>query len=211
MNVWKTFSNPSISGKLRSQTLDLQDAEVRYYPVFFDSSESDRLKHELLKMHTWRQDTIKIFGREILQPRLSAWHGDPAALYTYSSLQLQPEPWTDTLLHIKSRIEKVTKTSYNSVLLNLYRDGQDSMGWHSDDEKELRENPVIASLTFGEARIFHFRHRFQKSLRHKITLENGSLLLMSGKTQHYWQHQVPKTKRKIAERMNLTFRQVYGK
>jgi alkylated DNA repair dioxygenase AlkB len=119
---------------------------------------------------------------------------------------MKPLPFSETLSDIRKRISRLTNVEFTSCLLNLYRDGRDSNGWHSDDEKELGNNPVIASVSLGQERYFHLRHKKLKDLKHKILLEHGSLLLMSGQTQHYWQHQIPKTTRPIGERINLTFR-----
>jgi len=145
----------------------------------------------------WKHEKIHLFGRHILQPRLTAWYGDPGTTYVYSGLHNEPLAWTETLLEIKQQVEQHTTCNFNSVLLNLYRDGQDSMGWHQDNEPELGEQPCIASLSLGETRTFQMRHKFDKSLNKlDFVLSNGTLLIMSGSTQRYWQHQVPKTKKK---------------
>ena len=121
---------------------------------------------------------------------------------------MHPEPFTSTLLDIKTKVESFSKEKFNTLLINLYRDGNDSNGWHADNEKELGINPVIASVSFGEERPFHFKHRSLKNERHKLNLEHGSLLLMKGEMQHYWLHQIAKTKRLIQPRINLTFRRL---
>ena len=154
----------------------------------------------------WRSDKITVFGKTYDQPRLTAWYGEKGKTYSYSSIVMDPIPFTNLLSEIKTRIEQLIGEHFNSCLLNLYRDGQDSNGWHSDDEKELGRNPVIASLSFGQSRMFHLRHKVDKTLKHKLELTAGSMLLMQGTTQHFWQHQLPKTKRKIDPRINLTFR-----
>jgi len=157
----------------------------------------------------WKHEKIRIFGRWILQPRLTAWYGDQGTDYVYSGLKNSPLPWTEELLVIKAQVEEISASSFNSVLLNYYRDGQDSMGWHQDNETELGKSPSIASLSLGASREFQCRHKFDKSLpKVKCLLENGSLLLMSGSMQEYWQHQIPKTKRTVGERINLTFRSI---
>lgn len=184
----------------------LQDAEVYYYPNYFTKEESDTFFQELLKETIWQQDDITIFGKTMPVPRLTALYGDVDRPYRYSGISMQPHPWTPTLLIIKERIESVSKVSFTSVLLNLYRTGQDSNGWHADDEKELGVNPVIGSVSFGAERPFHMRHKQDKAIKEKILLRHGSYLLMAGETQHHWHHQIAKTKKEIEPRINLTFR-----
>ncbi len=186
--------------------LELPDADIVYYPRFFKQAKSDAYFQKLHDEIEWRQDDVTVFGKKYPQPRLTALYGNNDKTYTYSGLTLSPLPFTQPLKQIKEKIETTTQSSFSTVLLNLYRDGADSNGWHSDDEKELGQNPVIASVSFGTERIFHFRHKKDKSLKHKIVLEHGSLLLMKGTTQHYWQHQLPKSKRVTSPRINLTFR-----
>jgi len=189
--------------------LDLPDAEVYYWPHFFTQKQSDIYLQELLSTITWRQDKIKMFGKEILLPRLTGWYGDSGKTYQYSGIQNEPQPWTPALLEIKQAVETTANAGFNSVLLNYYRHGQDSMGWHADDEPELGINPVIASVSFGQERRFDFRHRLDKALSKKsVYLKHGSLLLMQGATQHFWQHQVPKTTQAATPRLNLTFRSI---
>lgn len=187
----------------------MPDANVTFYPAFFTSTESDALLADLTANITWEQKAIQFMGKQVLQPRLIAWYGDAGKSYSYSGLTVQPLAWTPTLLTIKQRVESVTPTRFNSVLLNLYRDGGDSVGWHSDDEPELGQNPVIASVTFGAARTFQFKHKTNPDLRAAIELTHGSLLLMAGATQHHWKHQIPKTKKVLGARINLTFRVIY--
>ncbi|OLP18035.1 alpha-ketoglutarate-dependent dioxygenase AlkB [Leptolyngbya sp. 'hensonii'] len=184
----------------------LLNADICFYPSLLDGGDCDRYFTELVETIEWRQDWITIYGRSMPQPRLTAWVGDAGKSYTYSRITMQPAPWTPLLLKLKATVEAVSGVSFNSVLLNLYRDGNDSMGWHSDDEPELGLNPVIASLSLGGTRRFRLRHRREKGLRHQLELTSGSLLLMQGSAQHDWQHQVPKTKRPVAPRINLTFR-----
>lgn len=187
-------------------SLPLPDAEILFYPSFLEPQEGDRLATELSQTIAWRQEQITIYGRSLPQPRLTAWYGDPGKSYTYSRITLHPLTWTPRLLNLKAQVEAVAGVAFNSVLLNLYRDGHDSMGWHSDDEPELGPNPVIGSLSLGGTRRFRLRHRVERNLKHQLELPSGSLLLMQGATQHYWQHQVPKTKRPVLPRINLTFR-----
>ncbi len=182
--------------------------EMYYFPGFFSKNESDIFFDILLSNIQWKQETIKILGKYVLTPRLSAWYGDFNKAYEYSGLKMLPLPWTKELLQIKEKIEKTFSFYFTSVLLNLYRDGKDSMGWHRDNEKELGTNPVIASVSFGATRIFKIRHIHQPSNLIKMKLTHGSLLLMQGATQHYWEHEIPKTKKCIGQRINLTFRKI---
>ncbi len=193
-----------------SQLIDLsqQDSEIYYIPNFFSSKEVD-FNFNILKTETpWQQDDIKVFGKIYAQPRLTALYGLENKPYSYSNITMHPIPFTPALNKILMAVEAVSEEQFNTVLLNLYRNGQDSNGWHSDNEKELGKNPIIASVSFGGERWFHLKHKNDKSLKTKIWLENGSLLLMKGTTQHFWQHQIPKTKKEIAERINLTFRKL---
>ncbi len=189
------------------EALELPQSSISYDPDFLSSEGADHYLQCLKRECKWNQDKIKLFGKMLLQPRLSAWYGE--ADYSYSGLTMLAQPWSATLMELKMLAEMSTGAAYNSVLLNLYRGGQDSMGWHSDDEKELGPEPSIASISLGEPRVFHFRHRKDKNLKHKILLEHGSLLFMSGSTQTYWHHQLPKTRKNIGERINLTFRFIY--
>ncbi|MBD0786228.1 alpha-ketoglutarate-dependent dioxygenase AlkB [Vibrio sp. Y2-5] len=185
--------------------IELPNARLLYAPNFLSKPQADQsfltLKNEL----DWQQEEIRMFGKKVLQPRLQAWHGDRP--YTYSGLSMQPHPWTPTLLELKTACEAVAEHTFNSVLVNLYRNGQDSMGWHQDNETELGTNPVIASLTLGESRRFVLRHLSTKE-KYEVELGHGSLLIMAGETQHYWQHSVPKTTKNKEERINLTFRHI---
>ncbi len=185
--------------------IELPNCRLLYIPNFLSPAQSDeafsKLKHEL----NWRQEAIKLFGKTVLQPRLQAWHGDKT--YTYSGLEMTPQPWSQTLLHLKHLCEQVSQSEFNSVLANLYRDGQDSMGWHQDNETELGLNPVIASLSFGESRRFILRN-IETKQKHELELNHGSLVVMAGETQHYWQHSVPKTTKPKHTRINLTFRYI---
>jgi alkylated DNA repair dioxygenase AlkB len=186
--------------------IKLKDAELLYHPSFFDNSESDRIFKTLLETIEWKQDKIMMYGKELTLPRLSAWYGDNNKPYTYSGLTLNPLPWTDELLQIKEKIEAEAKVKFSSVLLNRYRDGQDHVGWHTDAEKELGKNPVIGSVNFGATRKFQLRRIDDHKEKFEIELKHGTFLVMQGSTQHFWQHQVPKTVIKIGERLNLTFR-----
>jgi alkylated DNA repair dioxygenase AlkB len=155
----------------------------------------------------WRQDSIVLWGKSHLQPRLSAWYGDPNSRYTYSGLAMNPLPWTPLLARLKAQVEAWCQTPFNSVLLNLYRDQRDSMGMHSDDEPELGAQPAIASVSLGETRTLVFKHRHQPALATvRVPLTDGSLMLMRGATQAHWKHGIAKQTRPLGPRLNLTFR-----
>ncbi len=184
----------------------LPNAELIYVPSFFNKQESDNYFKTIKEQTDWQHDDITVFGKTYKQPRLTALFGEKDQTYSYSNITMHPKPFTSTLLNIKSKIEDFSDEKFNTLLINLYRDGNDSNGWHADNEKELGINPVIASVSFGEKMPFHFKHTSLKKERHKLTLEHGSLLLMKGEMQHYWLHQIAKTKKVIQPRINLTFR-----
>jgi alkylated DNA repair dioxygenase AlkB len=184
----------------------LQDAEIIYYPHFFDQKVADDIFSQLKTDIPWQQDNITVFGKTHLQPRLTALFGNDGKPYSYSNIKMQPHSWTLLLQKIKSYVESVSEVNFTTVLLNLYRDGKDSNGWHADNEKELGNNPIIASVSFGTERIFQLKHNTIPELKQNIVLEHGSLLLMKGTTQHFWKHQIPKTMKPIGSRINLTFR-----
>ena len=148
-----------------------------------------------------------VFGRPVKVPRLMCWYGDPDASYTYSGVKHDPLPWTETLNSVRRHVEQICRHPFNSVLANLYRDGRDSMGWHADNEKELGINPVIASFSLGDERLFRLSHNKTKE-KLDIVLGHGDLLIMAGALQHHWRHSVPKTKQPKMRRINLTFRQI---
>jgi alkylated DNA repair dioxygenase AlkB len=191
--------------------LDMPDADVIFCPEFFSAEEADALFEALKIGIEWRQKSIKLFGKEVAMPRLTAWYGNPGAVYTYSGLTETPLMWTPELLQIRDRVNEAAGVGFNSVLLNYYRTGADSMSWHSDDEPELGRNPVIASVTFGAPRKFRFKHKSDPALRAEVELTHGSLLLMRGPTQRHWKHQLPKTTRPLGARINLTFRVIHMK
>ncbi len=186
--------------------LQLPDSDIRYYPNFLNSEKADFYFEVLRKNVVWQHDDITIFGKTYAQPRLTALFGTNGKPYSYSNITMQPYEFTPELLEIKNKIEAKTEVVFTTCLLNLYRDGNDSNGWHADNEKELGKNPVIASITLGQERFFHLKHRTRKESKHKLLLEHGSLLLMKGETQQHWLHQIAKTKKPIGERINLTFR-----
>lgn len=186
--------------------LYLPDAEIIYYPHFFDKKEADAIFTQLANEIPWQQDDIQVFGKIYPQPRLTALFGNEGKPYSYSNIKMQPHPWNLLLQKLKSQVESVTDTNFTTVLLNYYRDGKDSNGWHADNEKELGTNPIIASVSFGAERVFQLKHNSIKDQKKSILLEHGSLLIMKGATQHFWKHQIPKTSKPIGPRINLTFR-----
>ncbi|MFD1000843.1 alpha-ketoglutarate-dependent dioxygenase AlkB family protein [Ohtaekwangia kribbensis] len=183
-----------------------KDGDVNFFPHLFTEEESDVYLNDLQHEIEWKQEPITIYGRTVMQPRLTAWHGDSGKIYAYSGITMQPRAWTPALLKIKQRIETVSPVVFNSALLNLYRDQHDSMGWHRDNEKELGINPVIGSVSFGATRTFQFRYYTDKSLKRSLELAHGSFLLMQGKTQHHWEHSLPKRSAAKGVRVNITFR-----
>jgi alkylated DNA repair dioxygenase AlkB len=183
------------------------DGEVYLYSSFFEKNESDELFEKLRKETNWKQESMKMYGKELLFPRLTAWYSADGKSYTYSGLKNIPEPMPQVLENIKHTCETKSDVIFNSALLNYYRSGNDSMGWHADNEPELGKNPVIASLTFGASRKFQFKHRTIPNSIQNVILHHGSLLIMSGTTQHHWLHQLPKVK-ESGERINITFRMI---
>lgn len=165
---------------------------------------------DLTKDIRWRNDSITMFGKTHPQPRLTAWYGDKGLVYTYSKITMTADGWTPPLLELKNTLEKDLNASFNSVLVNYYRDGNDHMSYHSDDEKELGKNPVIASLSFGAVRRFYLKHRIDKNVSpHVYELEDQSLLVMKGELQKFWNHKISKSTKVKTPRLNLTFRQIY--
>lgn len=183
---------------------DLPGATLAYAPCALVPADAwlVRLREEV----PWEQHRLRIFGREVASPRLSCWIGDADAVYTYSGTRFVPRPWTPALAELRAWLETALDAKFNSVLCNLYRDGRDGMGWHSDDEAELGAEPVIASLSFGAVRRFRLRHKRDPSLRLELELAAGSLLVMRGATQRNYRHDLPKTTRPLGPRVNLTFR-----
>lgn len=184
------------------------DGHAVVYPDFLTAAEHSYYLEQLRQHIAWKQEAIKIFGKAVMQPRLTAWYGDDGKAYHYSGITMQPLPWTGSLRELKEKTEKIAGCLFNSALLNLYRDGNDSMGWHRDNEKELGTEPVIASLSLGAARLFRFRHYKNKKINIPVLLEPGCLLLMRDTTQTHWQHQLPKTKTAQGVRINITFRDI---
>jgi alkylated DNA repair dioxygenase AlkB len=183
------------------------DGELYLIKQFYSLPESDRLFAQLQTELVWQEEAIFIYGRWVKVPRLMCWYGDRDAWYRYSGVSHQPLSWTPVLQAIRERVERQGQCSFNSVLANLYRNGEDSMGCHADDEKELGLKPVIASLSLGDERLFKLHHKQSKEKR-DIVLGHGDLLVMAGTLQHHWTHSVPKTKKLKTPRINLTFRKI---
>jgi len=214
--------------------VDLPGGQLVLIQSFFDKKISDRAveyfsendshnplttdwahinRKELEEIHfsniQWSQEKIKIYGKEHFIPRLTAWYGDSGKRYTYSGISQTSHPWNKGLLYLKNKIEKATQTSFNSLLLNWYRDGKDHISWHADDEKELGDNPDIASVSFGASRRFLLRRKDDHKVKIEIPVDHGTLLLMRGDLQKFWEHSVPKQASSKSSRFNLTFRNVY--
>lgn len=181
------------------------DGLVEYYPTFLNSIDAENYFQRLTKEIAWKSDVLTIFGKQIITKRKVAWYGDAPFEYIYSKNSKVALPWTKTLLSIKEHLENYTQEQFNSCLLNFYHDGNESMGWHSDDEMTMKKHAAIASISLGAERSFIFQHKISKE-KHSIELENGSLLLMKDTTQDYWKHQLPIRKRIHTPRINLTFR-----
>lgn len=183
------------------------DGSALLFRSFFCVADADSLMVELMASVPWESTRIPMFGREVAEPRLSAWIADPGVTYRYSGRSRVVHPWSATIERLRTRVESTSGTSYNGVLVNLYRTGQDHMGWHADDEKSLGPNPVIASLSLGAERRFDFRHR-RTGETVTTVLPHGSLLVMCGATQRCWKHRIPKSSRVTDPRVNLTFRRL---
>ena len=184
----------------------LERADAVLHPNFFQ--DADAQFDAVMSAVDWRQEELTLYGRRIPQPRLSAWYGDAA--YAYSGLHLEPRPWPDVLAALRDRMQALAGARFNSVLANLYRDGSDSMDWHSDDEASLGPAPVIASVNLGAARKFQLRRKDDKTDKQEIHLGGGDVLIMGGRCQASWQHRVPKTNTAVGARINLTFRLIAG-
>lgn len=187
-------------------SLDWSDGQVQYLPQWIDADLAEQWLRKLLVQTPWAQPRLKLYGRTFAVPRQVAWYGDADAHYRYSGLTHTPLPWTPLLNEIRQQLERQVGQPLNGVLLNLYRDGQDAMGWHSDDEAALGPDPLVVSLSLGAARRLDFRRKGSSRIEHSIELEHGSLLVMGGSTQHHWQHQIARTRKVTAPRLNLTFR-----
>ena len=195
------FSHPN-------EKIVLPNAILQYIPSFFPKDIANSYNEILMNTTPWQQDDITVFGKTYKQPRLTAFMGTEGISYSYSNITMKASAFTEVVEKIKNNVEAVSKQKFNSVLLNLYRHGNDSNGWHADNEPVLGKNPVIASVSFGAERPFYFKHKTIKNHNHKLLLNHGSLLIMQGEMQHYWVHQIAKTKIDIGPRINLTFRRI---
>ncbi len=199
----------SAVSQVDAELIEIPGGQLTLCQSWMPDRDAENLFLQLQDELVWESSTIRLFGKAHKIPRLNAWYGDPGAAYTYSRIRFEPRPWTPSLADLRARIQEATGYRFNGVLANLYRDGRDSNGWHSDDEPELGASPVVASFSLGAERGFHLRHRYLADAdRVRLVLQSGSLLLMSGETQKNWMHQVPKTKRVVGPRINLTFRYV---
>ncbi len=188
----------------------IPDGEVSYRPHFVEPPDADRTLERLLALPDWERLRASFFGRDVELPRLTAWWGDPGATYRYSGITHVADGWPRFVEDLRDRLQAELGLAFNGVLANRYRDGREYMGWHSDDERDLGEEPVIASLSFGAERRFLMRHRTRRDLEtFELALEHGSLLLMGGETQRHWKHRLPPMARCDEERVNLTFRKVH--
>lgn len=203
LDMFKSNENEAAFPKIGLNKI--QNGEFIYWPNFFNKEEGTIFFNSLMKNILWKQESMNMYGKKVDFPRLTSWYGDNDKPYSFSGITLNPNPWTEDLIEIKKRIEPEANVIFNSVLLNRYRNGSDSISWHTDAEKELGINPIIASVNFGQARKFQLRHIKTKELL-EIELTHGSLLIMQGELQHFWQHQIPKTTKPVSERINLTFR-----
>lgn len=193
-----------------AELLCLPNGDLRFWREFLPADVAAECMSRLADEVNWRRDSVTVFGRSHPIPRLHQWYGDAGCEYRWSGITMCPEPWTVTLHELRKRVSETAGHDFNAVLVNLYRDGNDSMGWHADDESELGINPTIASLSLGAERDFRLRYRRRAAAEdaRTVPLASGSLLVMSGETQRYWQHSLPKRRRVTEPRINLTFRKI---
>lgn len=190
------------------QSKGLPSHLLDYKAGLFSEYESGWLLDQFIKNTPWKQTTQKLWDKEYITPRLTAWYGDPGTDYSFSGNKSNPIPWTDELLMIKSKVEPLSDIIFNSVLLNYYRDGNDSVAWHSDKESVLGKNPIIASVSFGQVRSFDIRNKSDHTEKYSVRLEHGSFLLMKAGLQEAWEHRIAKSTKPMQPRINLTFRVV---
>jgi alkylated DNA repair dioxygenase AlkB len=190
------------------QSKGLPEEYLTYRPGLLDVAESDHLLKRFIKETPWRQTVQKLYDKEVFTPRLTAWYGDFGTDYSASGKVADPIPWTKELLMIKAKVEPLAGVKFNSVLLNYYRDGNDSVAWHSDRESVLGKHPVIASVSFGQVRSFDIRNKQDHREKYSVRLEHGSFLLMKAGLQEHWEHRIAKSTRPMKARVNLTFRVV---
>lgn len=182
------------------------DGEALFYPGFLSEAESDFYLTQLLKEYSYKQLLIHIYDKDVLQPRLTALCGDPTTGLEYSEETLKAQPWSDNMKVLKQKVENVAEVTFTHALLNLYRDGKDSVSWHRDKERNWGAEPIIASLSMGASRIFEFRYYDDKKITRSVELTPGSLIIIKGETQRCWEHQIAKTNKRIGVRLNITFR-----
>ncbi len=205
-SLFPEFSPPQV------QTFSLPDGQLTLHHGWLPAKQSDHLFAQLLSRVAWEQSIIQVYGREVAIPRLNAWFGDRDCDYAYSGHRLQRHDWIQPLAIMRLRLQKELSSSFNSVLANYYRTGEDSVGWHSDNEPELGRNPTIASVSLGVERRFCLKHRHRRDIEPiQLLLPSGSLLVMAGSLQHHWYHALPKQRKVLEPRINLTFRRVWPK
>lgn len=188
------------------QTPGLPKELLEYHPAVFTAQESELFLAKFIRDSPWEQRVVRMYDKDVITPRLTAWFAGPET-FDYSSLKkTAPNPWTPELLMIKAKVESIAGIQFNSVLLNYYRDGNDSVAWHSDGEKALGTHPTIVSVSFGQVRSFDIRNKQDHSLKYSVRLENGSVLVMKGDLQALWEHRIAKSTKPMKERVNLTFR-----
>ncbi|KKO44438.1 DNA methylase [Arsukibacterium ikkense] len=202
-----TRQTQSDNRKAVAQHFLLPDAALTLWPGWLNADASHALQTRLIAELAWRQEQIRIYGKTVKIPRQQVWMGESHCSYQYSGVRFEPTPWHPAVQQLCQQVSDATTSAFNCVLLNLYANGQDHMGWHADDEPELGMAPLIASLSLGASRRFDLRHR-TLSHRLQLQLDNGSLLLMAGACQQHWQHSLPKQRRVAAPRLNLTFRYI---
>jgi alkylated DNA repair dioxygenase AlkB len=190
------------------QSRGLPNELLEYRPALFNAKESDALLHQFVHETPWKQTVQKLYDKEVITPRLTAWYGDFGTDYSAAGKVSNPLPWTEELLMIKHKVEPLAGIAFNSVLLNYYRDGNDSVAWHSDRESVLGRNPIIASVSFGQVRSFDIRNKADHAEKYSVRLEHGSFLLMKAGLQEHWEHRIAKSAKAMKERINLTFRVV---
>lgn len=199
---------PDLFASKQPQTLISEDGSAILYPGWLTPERATLLFAELDTSLAWEQTHLQMYGKPVPIPRLNAWYGDAGSRYSYSGAHFTPRPWTAALQNLRDELESMVDTRFNSVLANCYRDGRDSVAWHSDNERELGATPTIASLSLGAGRDFVLRHK-QSQRQVRVTLQNGDLLIMAGRLQRCWQHQLPKVSGAVGRRINLTFRRVW--
>jgi alkylated DNA repair dioxygenase AlkB len=197
------------AGEPTLERLDVEDAEISLARSIDLPRPAEDLVREFIGDTPWRHEAVAIYGKKFMQPRLIAWYGDAGQKYSYSGIALEPLPWTRTLLEVRERVQTLSNDAFNSVLLNYYRDHRDSMGFHSDDERELGPTPTIASVSLGATRTFVLKHKTKPGIKPvRLDLPSGSLLVMKGTTQKFWKHGIEKETKPCGPRVNLTFRRI---